>query len=110
VLAHRARRDVHVAVAQAEEGGLSPKRKSRDQQAGRFGRSLGDPSMRVWEMSLRRYAGLAFTTTAIVAGGYGIMLLVTPTDEQLKQVPTPPLLVFGRFGFRSGANDLEDVA
>jgi hypothetical protein len=51
--------------------------------------------MRVWEMSLRRYVGLAFTTTAIVAGGYGIMLLVTPTDEQLKQVPNPPWFSVG---------------
>jgi hypothetical protein len=59
--------------------------------------------MRVWEMSLRRYAGLAFTMTTIVAGGYGIMLLVTPTDEQLKQVHTP--LVFG-----GGLTVVEDVA
>jgi hypothetical protein len=45
--------------------------------------------MRVWEMSLRRYAGLAFTSTAIVLGGYGLMLLVTPSDEQLKSVTGP---------------------
>jgi hypothetical protein len=45
-------------------------------------------------MSLRRYVGLAFTTSAIVAGGYGIMLLVTPNDEQLKKVRnTPPVAV-----------------
>jgi len=42
--------------------------------------------MRVWEMSLRRYSGLAFTSAAIVLGGYGIMILVTPTQEQLKAV------------------------
>jgi hypothetical protein len=44
--------------------------------------------MRVWEMSLRRYSGLAFTSAAIVLGGYGIMILVTPTQEQIKAVPS----------------------
>ena len=42
--------------------------------------------MRVWEMSLRRYSGLAFTSAAIVLGGYGIMVVVTPTQEQFKAV------------------------
>ena len=42
--------------------------------------------MRAWEMSLRRYAGLAFTSAALILGGYGIMLLVTPTEESLKAV------------------------
>ena len=37
-------------------------------------------------MSIRRYAGLAFTSAAIVLGGYGIMILVTPTDQQIKAV------------------------
>jgi hypothetical protein len=48
--------------------------------------------MRAWEMSIRRYSGLAFTTAAIVLGGYGIMVLVTPTEESLKAViPFHPL-------------------
>ena len=42
--------------------------------------------MRAWEMSLRRYGGLLVTSGVIIAGGYGIMLLVTPTDEQLRKV------------------------
>jgi hypothetical protein len=42
--------------------------------------------MRAWEMSIRRYSGLVLTSTAIVLGGYGIMVLVTPTEEQLKDV------------------------
>jgi len=42
--------------------------------------------MRAWEMSVRRYAGLLVTSAAIIAGGYGIMLIVTPTDDQIKKV------------------------
>jgi len=53
---------------------------------------VGRESMRVWEMSLRRWSGLAFTSTAIILGGYGIMLLVTPTEEQLKSVDSPEQL------------------
>jgi hypothetical protein len=49
--------------------------------------------MRAWEMSLRRYAGLVFTSATIVAGGYGIMVLVTPSDEQLKAVLCPAALL-----------------
>jgi len=41
-------------------------------------------------MSIRRYTGLVATSAAIVLGGYGIMILVTPTDEQVKAVPLPP--------------------
>jgi hypothetical protein len=43
--------------------------------------------MRAWEMSVRRYSGLLVTSGVIIAGGYGIMLLVTPSDEQIKKVP-----------------------
>ena len=46
--------------------------------------------MREWEMSVRRYAGLALTSAAIVLGGYGIMILVTPTDQSIKAVPPYP--------------------
>ena len=42
-------------------------------------------------MSVRRYAGLALTSAAIVLGGYGIMILVTPTDQSIKAVPLHPL-------------------
>lgn len=42
--------------------------------------------MRVWEMSIRRYSGLIFTSSVIVAGGYGLMLLITPSDDQIKSV------------------------
>ena len=42
--------------------------------------------MRVWEMSIRRYSGLVFTSAAIILGGYGLMVLVTPTQDQLRAV------------------------
>jgi hypothetical protein len=35
---------------------------------------------------MRRYSGLLFTSAAIILGGYGIMLVVTPSDEQIKTV------------------------
>jgi hypothetical protein len=37
-------------------------------------------------MSARRYIPLLVTSGAIVLGGYGIMLFVTPTDDQVKAV------------------------
>jgi hypothetical protein len=54
------------------------------------------------EMSLRRYARLVLTSATIVAGGYGIMVLVTPTDEQLKAVFRPDALL-------TKANDAGDA-
>lgn len=42
--------------------------------------------MRAWEMSIRRFTGLLVTSGTIILGGYGLMLLVTPTDEQIKAV------------------------
>ena len=50
-----------------------------------------ETSMRAWEMSIRRFTGLLVTSGTVILGGYGLMLLVTPTDEQIKAVASPKI-------------------
>jgi len=49
--------------------------------------------MRAWEMSLRRYSGMVFVSAAIILGGYGIMAVVTPTEESIRAVRPPCTLL-----------------
>jgi hypothetical protein len=61
--------------------------------------------MRAWEMSIRRYSGMVLTSAAIVLGGYGIMSLVTPTEEQLKDVRS----LVGRLMIANDTGDAETI-
>jgi hypothetical protein len=48
--------------------------------------------MREWEMAVRRYRGVLATSAVIMLGGYALMLLVVPTDEQLIAVREASIL------------------